>query len=486
VHSLGSYWFGIWILVGSIVTQYQALDFGMTQTVVRFLSARRSKGDVEGAREVFSTAITAFLLFGLISFIVVLIVLAIISQTVADPDRRETLIWVVGLLGATGAMSFMTFVYEGSIVAYMRQDLSSLLQILRASSKILSMYFALTHGYGVVTFAIITIVTDTIYRILVWQLKLRIMPELKYSIRLVSWSCFKEMLSFGKFIFLNNLAKMSLMHSSVIVVSSLISVSATAIYSIAMNVINRLDMLIRFGFFITMPAFVDLSTSYPDYSMLRARFLMVTRVVSFGISLVGGGLIFLGQELLVAWIGPSYLEAYWPLAILMAAWMFDLTQVPAVQLMTALGKHKKFAYYELGVGIASLLGAMIMAVPFGIIGVAIGVGLPVAISAIALKSRNVCAEMEIPTARYVWEISKVMLGSLAVQVPVWAVAQWLPDMSLLELFVFGCVTYGPVALVVMFVIMPRDDQRYIVGLMPYRVRSPLRAILPYLRDKNET
>ena len=380
-------------------------------------------------------------------------------------------------------MSFMTFVYEGSIVAYLRQDLSSILQILRASSRILGMYFALNHGYSIIIFAVIIIVTDTIYIICVWQLKLRIMPELKYSIKLVSWSCFKEMLAFGKFVFLNNLAKMSLMHSSVMVVSSLISVSATAVYSIAMNVINRLDMLIRFGFFITMPAFVNLSQEHPDYSVLRERFLMVTRVVAFGVSLVGGGLIFLGQELLVARIGPSYLAAYWPLAILMAAWMFDLTQVPAVQLVTALGKHKKFAYYELIVAVASMAGALVMAVPFGIVGVAIGVGLSVALSAILLKSRNVCAELEIPQTYYLRELGRVMVGSLMLQVPVWALVQYMPTLNLLELFLFGCATYGPVAVVVMFLIMPRTDQRYIVGLMPYRVRAPLRKVLPYLREK---
>ncbi len=232
-----------------------------------------------------------------------------------------------------------------------------------------------------------------------------------------------------------------------------------------------------------MPAFVNLSQEHPDHSVLRERFLMVTRVVAFGVSLVGGGLIFLGQELLVAWIGPSYLAAYWPLAILMAAWMFDLTQVPAVQLVTALGKHKKFAYYELIVAVASMAGALVMAVPFGIVGVAIGVGLPVALSAILLKSRNVCAELEIPQTYYLRELGRVMVGSLMLQVPVWALVQYMPTLNLLELFLFGCATYGPVAVVVMFLIMPRTDQRYIVGLMPYRVRAPLRKVLPHLREK---
>lgn len=75
-----------------------------------------------------------------------------------------------------------------------------------------------------------------------------------------------------------------------------------------------------------------------------------------------------------------------------------------------------------------------------------------------------------------------MIGSLLLQVPVWGIAQYMPEMNLLELFLFGCITYGPVAALVGLLIMPRADQRYIVGLLPRRLAAFLRVVLPHLRD----
>ena len=229
---LGEYWFGILMLVGAVVVQYHALDFGMSQTVVRFLSKHRATGDLAGVRRTFSTAITAFLTLGVITLAVLAAVLAHLDVTVADPDRRETLLWVVFLFGSTAAMAFPTFVLEGSLVAAMRQDIGSVLQLFRAVFRIGLTYWVLVSGYGIIGVAVVTIATDTVYRIVLWRMLWRVYPQLRYQRSLVSWQHFKELLSFGRFVFLTNVSKLSLTHSSVIVVSSLISIPATAIYSI--------------------------------------------------------------------------------------------------------------------------------------------------------------------------------------------------------------------------------------------------------------
>jgi|GEM_PF-1669700 len=482
LHAMGDYWFGVWMLIGSIVVQYQILDFGMSQTVVRFLSKRRAEGDLVGAQRAFSTAITAFLGLSAVAFCVLAACLMIIDATIVDAERRDILYWAVLLVGSTAAMSFPTYVLEGSLTAALRQDLASILQVLRAVGRIGFSYWVLTSGYGIVGMAVVTFVTDTIYRLLVWWLQRRLCPEWGLRLSLVSWRELREMLGFGRFVFLANLSKFSLMHSSIIVVSALLGASATAIYSIGINVISRLEGLIRLGFFIAMPAFTSIAVRSSDHGVLRQRFLTVTRVVAFGVSLVGGGLIFAGYDFILAWIGPDYGVAYWPLLILMSAWMLELCQIPALQLMTALGKHRRFAYYDLGVAITSITCACALAYPFGVNGVAVGVGLPVAVSALVFKTRNVCREMQLSQLAYLGQIGRVMGGSLMLQVPVWFLLREMPGMNLLELFVFGCLTYGPLALAVFLVILPASDQRYLVGLLPGRVARPMQKVLPHLRE----
>jgi len=484
IAELGNYWFGMWMLIGSIVIQYNLLDFGMSQTVVRFLSRCRGAGDKIGARQVYSTTLAAFLGIGGLTVLLTACCLLYLDQTVVDAEKRQTLLWAVGLVGLTASMAFPTYALEGSMASVLRQDAQSVLLLVRASSRILLTLWALRAGYGIVGIAAVTVCTDTVYRIALWHLRRRIYPDLWFDRSLVSFKSLKEMLGFGRFVFLTNVSKFSMMHSSVIVVSSLIGVAATGTYSIGLNVISRLEGMIRLGFFVAMPAFASIAAQTSDNRLLRQRFLTVTRFVTFGVSLIGGGLIFVGHDFILAWIGPGYGEAYWPLLILMSAWMLELCQIPALQLVTALGKHRRFAYYDLGVALFSIGGASLLAIPYGVNGVAIGVGVPVAISAIVLKSRNVCQELAMPLWEYLWQIGRIMGGSLALQVPVWLLLRQMPGMNLLELFIFGCLTYAPVALLVWLVIVPRSDQHYLVGMLPGRAARPLRKMLPYLREKS--
>ena len=160
LHELGDYWFGILMLVGAVIVQYHALDFGMSQTVVRFISKHRAEGDPEGIRRTFSTAISAFLILSAITCLVLAGVLGYLDATVAEPERRETLLWVVFLFGLSGAMAFPSYVLEGSLVAAMRQDIGSLLLILRTLSRIGLTYWVLKAGYGIVGVAVVTFSTD--------------------------------------------------------------------------------------------------------------------------------------------------------------------------------------------------------------------------------------------------------------------------------------------------------------------------------------
>jgi O-antigen/teichoic acid export membrane protein len=181
-------------------------------------------------------------------------------------------------------------------------------------------------------------------------------------------------------------------------------------------------------------------------------------------------------------MGPEYGHAYWPLLILSAAWMADLSQVPAMRVLTALAQHKRYAFYDAAVAASSLALAIILAPIFGIVGVAAGVAAPVAISALFLKPRFVARAIGLPTARYYGQIGKVMGGCLVLQVPVWLMLNHLPPLTLAELAFFGALTYRPVALFAGMVLLPAADQRYVLGLMPSRIARPVRRLVPYLRQ----
>lgn len=482
IHQLGDYWYGIWALIGAIVVQYHILDFGLSQTVVRFIAKHRGEQAPAEMAAVFSTALAAFGAFGAVTFIGVAGLAATVPAWGFPPAEAEILAAAILMVGATMCCAFPTYAAEGCFTGVLRQDIPSLLQIVRTVLRLSLTYYFIAEGYSIMALAAISLGCDTLYRLqLAWLLP-RIVPEARFDRRAISLRRLREMLRFGRFVLLTNVARYSVIHTSMIIAGAFVGVAAATTYAIALNIIERLEGITRMALSMTMPAFSGLMGHGDPPFVLQQRFLMVSRIVGLGISLLCGGLIVAGQPFVTAWMGPDYAAAYWPLLILSIAWMADLAQVPAMQVLTALGQHRQFAMYDLAVAAASAALAMLLSPGFGLPGIAAGVAVPVLVSAILLKPRFAARALHLPARILYRETGRTVGGALLLQVPVAIGLQQMTTPTILELALFGAATYGPIGLIAALTLLPRSDQRYLVGLLPYRTARTIRTCLPYLRE----
>ena len=482
IHQLGDYWYGVWALIGAIVVQYHILDFGLSQTVVRFVAKHRAAQAPAEMTAVFSTALAAFAAFGVVTFAGVVAVAASVPGWGFNPEEAEILAASILMVGATMCCAFPTYAAEGCFTGVLRQDIPSLLQIFRTVLRLSLTYYFMAEGYSIMALAAISLGCDTLYRLqLAWLLP-RIVPEARFDRRAVSLRRLREMLLFGRFVLLTNVARYSVMHTSMIVAGAFVGVAAATTYAIALNIIERLEGITRMALSMTMPAFSGLMGNGDPPAILQQRFLMVSRIAGLGIALLCGGLIVAGQPFVTAWMGPDYAAAYWPLLILSVAWMADLAQVPAMQVLTALGRHRQFAFYDLAVAAASAALAMLLSPAFGLPGIAAGVAVPVLASALLLKPRFAARALHLPAAILYRESGRVILGTLALQAPVALLLHQMPALPMLELALFGLATYAPIGAIAALTLLPRSDQRYIVGLLPHNAARAVRTCLPYLRQ----
>ena len=481
IFHLGDYWYGVWALIGAVIVQYHILDFGISQTVVRFISKHRAERATPEATAIFSTALGAFSVFGLLSFIGVCFIAGHAGDWVENPAEGDLLALTILLAGATMCCAFPTYAVEGYYTGAMRQDVLSTLQIIRTVLRLSLTYYFMSEGYSIVALAAISLGCDSLYRIKIALLLRYFVAEAKFDWKSISFACLKSMFRFGRFVFLINIARYSVIHSSMIVTGWMVGVAAATTYAIAINIIDRLEGIVRMALFMTMPAFTGIATEQSQKRLLQDRYLMVSRLVTFGVTTICGGLIVAGQPFVAAWMGPEYLAAYWPLAILAAAWMADLSQVPAMLLLTAVGQHQRFSIFEAGIAASCLVLSIILASLYGLVGVALGVAIPVAFSALVLKPWFAAKALGLPRSRLYQEGGKVWLGCIAMQAPIWLLLQQQSELSLVELAIFGAITYGPTSIVGAAMLLPASDQRYILGLLPARVRAPAKRLLPYLR-----
>jgi O-antigen/teichoic acid export membrane protein len=199
IHQLGDYWYGTWALIGAVIVQYHILDFGLSQTVVRFIARFRAEKGPEQTTRVYSTALAAFGGFGLATFFLVLAVAGTMDYWVASPADAQTLGWTVLMVGATMCCAFPTYAMEGAFSGAMRQDIPSLLQIMRTVIRLSLTYYFIAQGYSIMALAAVSLGCDTLYRVQLILCLRRVVPEARFDRRTVSFAFFREMLVFGRY-----------------------------------------------------------------------------------------------------------------------------------------------------------------------------------------------------------------------------------------------------------------------------------------------
>ena len=135
-------------------------------------------------------------------------------------------------------------------------------------------------------------------------------------------------------------------------------------------------------------------------------------------SFVGFGLIAWGSPFIERWMGPAYLDAYPCLVILVAGCIFDLWQSPSVTLLYAISKHRFYALCNVLEGIANLILSLLLVKSFGIVGVALGTFIPMAIIRLIVQPIYVCRVASFSYRKYFWMMGQsLMVVILSLVIP---------------------------------------------------------------------
>jgi O-antigen/teichoic acid export membrane protein len=88
-------------------------------------------------------------------------------------------------------------------------------------------------------------------------------------------------------------------------------------------------------------------------------------------------LLLIGDQFITLWIGPSYADkAYLILVILLIPQFFEIPQQVSSSLLFGIGKHKFLSYANTISGLANLALSIVLALKYGVVGVAIGTAVP--------------------------------------------------------------------------------------------------------------
>ena len=344
--------FGLYGVVGSVVTMFAFINLSMANATQRYLNFEMGKGSFERLKTVFSTSI--------IIHCAIAILILVLGETVGlwflqnkmtiPSSRVDAAFWVYQISILSSIITFMNVPYNAAIIAHEKMSAFAYIAILEVIGKLLVVYLLLLIPYDkLIFYAIFTCIIQILIRLTYSIYCRKRFLETRYSF-VLDKQLFYDMLSFSGWNLFGNIAHVCLTHGTNILLNMFFSpvvnaakdisfqvqmainnlcqnfqmaVNPQIVKSYAANEIQYMHKLIflnsRLSFylvlFLSLPILLEtnmiiriwLNHIVPDYSVIFVQLSMVIVLLqTLGIPLITGNAATGNVKLLMTTVGVMF------------------------------------------------------------------------------------------------------------------------------------------------------------------------------------
>jgi O-antigen/teichoic acid export membrane protein len=411
VHSLGDRYYGYWTLAASFTGYYGLLDLGIVSAVQYFVAKTLGERNVKSANKVISTSFFVFALIGVLILCITVIIAYFSKIFIKDAVEEVLFRNVILIIGLGFSIGFPCRVFLGVIAASLRFELVSLVNVGCLLLRTALIIITLNMGYGITAIALITSAVDLFNNFLSYIIVKRIHPEFRISTTLASIAVFKKIIEYSSYSFTFKMAQQIKFSIQPFIVSGFIGIEAVTHFAIASRLSLYFLTFMRSTFGLLTPLFSRYE-GQNDKAKMQQAFLLASKFSMYIATFTASSLILYGKKFIEIWMGRDYLDAYIPFVIIVMGVFLDACQFPSKSYLLGVAKHRFLAYITMLEGIATLFLCLSLASPYGLVGVAIGMMIPMSITKLLIQPYYVCRDIKISLQSYY--IRVIGLGTLAV------------------------------------------------------------------------
>lgn len=406
---LGKEPYGIWVAIGQGAGLLMMLDFGIANSITRFISKNLALEDHDENVRVFSTAMMIFFAASLLTLVVVLGISPFVPALFKIVDAyKAKAIWVFLITGLNVALIFPLRAGRGLLKAKYRYDLISMYGAVFDLTRVtlILILFWLGAG-GLLCLALITFVIGLSMEFSIFVSGKRKHGGLKFRFSAVTRRNFREMISLGGSAMVRTLSGMLYRRSQIIAVGIILGVGAVPLFSIPSALLLRVGPFVnRLGLIFTplssyMYAKGDVSR-LKELNMIGVRYGLM-----LSLPLCVFAMLF-AENIFNIWLGRSGLIPEdlhlmsRVVAIIAIPFALNAPHIASHTTLSATGRHWLAAN---SVFISSLFGLVVtvLLVRFthlGILGAGIGVSLTYLITGVFVWPVLICRHLGISLWNY--------------------------------------------------------------------------------------
>jgi O-antigen/teichoic acid export membrane protein len=375
IHALGNFYYGLWILVASVIDYCGMLDLGLTNSMQRFVARYRGANDRNGLNQTLAATLainlTAGCLVAIGSFTLPSLLAHFFHVRSTDLVFRHTLT----LMGLSVAVNFPLKSLAGYLSGMQRFDLKNISTIGIVVVRCIGTVWVLHNNWGIVAVAATTLATSSAALVPGWMFVRMADPKIAI-IGHFRWDQVKHLFCFSIFTFFTIIGDYFNFQSDSVVISRYLNVALVTPFAVAFNLLRLYQMVMGS---ITLPLvtrMIATDARFGNSEKTNNCFLQYTKYISLVAMFGACELILNGRSLIHVWIGKDLENSYSVLVVLSVAFLVDLAQAPSMHLLYSRERHRWMGVWNIAGGLLNVLLSVVLCLRYELIGVALGTVIP--------------------------------------------------------------------------------------------------------------
>jgi O-antigen/teichoic acid export membrane protein len=408
IDHLGKELYGLWMIVASMTAYFQLLDLGFGHSLVRHLADADARRHDEQINELASTFVVIFAGLGLAVLGVTAAIATVVLPRYPNIPAQQLAIAqpVMMILGTRMALSLPMSVFGAvstSRQAFARNGIIAIVVTLLQTSVTV---VVLSRGYGLVELVAATTAIALLSYGAYARTAYLVMPSLRIRpIKSFRRERLRQLAGFGIYVFVIDVAVQIGFNLDHLVVGAFLGTAAVAVYAVSFRLADYQRQLCNQFNGLLFPVLVRFGAAGHQRS-LRETVTESTRLAFGLVSGVTAVLLFVGEPLIRSWVGPDFEAGVWPLYVLALTGVVLVSQQPLGSLLMGTNRHRLVAAACIAESVGNLALSLVLVRRFGLLGVAIGTFIPVAVVNLFWLMPAGCRTLGLPYGRFLIDVTR--------------------------------------------------------------------------------
>jgi O-antigen/teichoic acid export membrane protein len=377
LHYLNPAEFGLYQLIGSLVGYLALVDFGISDTLGRFIARYQALNDRVGKDNIFSMCMSIYVFIAgiicVIGFFLYNNLNLIFSKSLSLNEIADAKVMFLILL-ASIFTTLLNRAFVGVNAGHERFVFSRSIDSVCMLVKVGVVVAVLAMGHraiGIVAaeafINIVLLILNAAYAVIV--LKIR------FKLHYWDWAIFTEVLRFAFWTFLAAVVLQINFRFGTVLLGAMTTISLVSIYAIALQMNTLYNMVPTMLSSVFLPRITRLVVAEADGEQLTRAIIGPSRYQLMLLGCILGGFFLFGRQFISLWAGPEYVDAWATALFIMVPVTIPLSQTTILSVLYAKMLNRTRALITLFFSVFSGVCAIFLVRVYGLYGPAIATGL---------------------------------------------------------------------------------------------------------------